>query len=187
MKDITHFLSSKLNINTSKLAVRFLFLGLLSMLFVCNVAFANSDESTPKIKVGTNILSLLLIGDINGSLEYKLRDRFSFVSTAHYVGSSDLVTAEGEGYRVSAGIRTYGKFQNTEFGMMEFKVGLSRYSSGQGNSATSNNAPLSIEFYGGISEDFNEYLYYEFKIGLIRFLQSGNVSLGGGYNIGFKF
>jgi len=162
-------------------------ISLFAMIFLSSEVSASGDKSTQKFKVGTNMLSLLLIGDVNASLEYTLNKRISFISTAHYVGSSKFVSAEGEGYRVSAGVRAYGSFRGGENGFMEFKTGLSHYDSDQGVNLSGDGAPLSIEFYGGLNDDFNEFLFYELKLGLIRFLQSGNIAMGGGFNVGLKF
>ena len=133
------------------------------------------------------MLSLLLIGDLNGSFERPLARQFTFVATAHYVGSSKLVSAEGEGYRFSAGLRSYGILADQDNGFLEFKTGVSHYTDSQGDDVTNERAPLSIEFYGGVSNIFNDMLYYEMKLGLIRFVRSGEVSLGAGYNVGIMF
>ncbi|MDH3325417.1 MAG: hypothetical protein OEM38_01720 [Gammaproteobacteria bacterium] len=187
MKSSNYRVFWKLMVSRSTNISNVFFSSIIYILILSGVASANSDKTVPHFKVGTNMLSLLLIGDINGSLEYPLSNQVSLVSTAHYVKSSALVSADGEGYRVSAGVRTYGSFQNEEHAFMELKAGLSHYENPENNIVTDGSTPLSIEFYGGVSNDFNDILFYEIKLGLIRFLQTGNISLGGGFNVGFKF
>ncbi|MEK6750266.1 MAG: hypothetical protein AABY83_13865 [Pseudomonadota bacterium] len=159
----------------------------LVLMVACTAASANEQIVASKNKLGVNMLGLLLLGDVNGSYERYLTRQISLVATAHYVASSKYVAAEGEGYRITGGVRVYGNIENWNSAFFELKTGMSRYNDDNGQAVAGQGAPLSLEFYGGSSNQFNDFLFYEMKLGLIRFVRSGDVTPGAGFAVGVQF
>ena len=160
-------------------------LGLLLALCVMGGAYAG--DKTNENKVGVNMLSMLLLGDMNASYEHFVTQNISLVTSAHFVSSSKYVTAEGEGYRFTGGARAYGTIETWDNAFFELKMGVSHYTDSTGETLTGRGAPLSLEFYGGSSNRFNDFLFYEMKLGLIRFIRTGNVVPGAGFSVGIHF
>ena len=128
-----------------------------------------------KTKIGSNVLSWILIGDVNGLIERQFSENFSVVSTIHYVTSGLLQDLETD-FRASVGIRTYSLGDVFNFGLkvpdpvsvlqpkltgnfIEVKIGLWRLVG---------DIESSIEIGAGYSQMFNEKVFYEWKLGLGR-------------------
>ena len=168
-------------------------IALLFLLSLGQLSIAEEKSKSYQTKLGSNALSFILIGDINGFFEKQISKRVSIVSTAHYITSEPFQESETD-FRGSLGIRSYGfknqnnyppnkTNENTSLtgSFFEFKTGLIRI----------NGKPKSsIEFGGGKSYLFNENLYYEWKLGLSRLIgdttQEGSpVTLTAAFGIGF--
>lgn len=157
-------------------------LGLL--LTISNVSLAKEVEWNPNSKIGSNLLSLVLIGDINAFYEHPMAKQFSIVSTVHYI-SSETFNQWDTDFRVSLGIRGYSLGDIFNFGLnvpthikelkpsltgnfFELKTGLIRINGTVRNT---------FEFGGGYSQMFNKSIYYEWKLGLARILGEDNAVL----------
>ena len=166
---------------------------LIFVIFISNLAIAKNTPQSYNSKLGTNALSAIILGDINGFFEKKISKRVSFVSTAHYITSKTFKELETD-FRGTIGLRSYGFkshydnpykniFKNTSLigAFFEFKTGLIRIDGKLKNS---------IEFGGGKTYLFNENLYYEWKLGLSRIFGETSeiespVTLTGAFGIGF--
>jgi len=156
------------------------------MFFLNKPAMAFDFNHKASHKIGGNMLSLLAMGDLNGSYERSISSHFSLTSTLHYLTSSDVMTTEGTGFRVSAGARAYQKTVMKGL-FLEFKGGYGYYKTKDGEQVTGKYGSPSAEFFAGYSKRFNENFYFDYKFGAMRLLNNGKILPSAGLNLGFNF
>tara|TARA_Y100001970_G_scaffold291837_1_gene430595 strand:+ start:1687 stop:2259 length:573 start_codon:yes stop_codon:yes gene_type:complete len=152
---------------------------IIFLLSLSHFSFSNIVEPKPATKIGSNFLSLIFLGDINALYEKQFAKQFSWVSTCHYIQNNDVDLA----FRVSTGIRSYSSFNL-------FNLDFFNFSSKAQNTINQLNPSLignfielksalthlngttypSVELSLGLSDRFNDSLYYEWKIGVSRIL-----------------
>lgn len=152
---------------------------LLFLLFPIS-AVAQDDETVKTNKFGLNVLTLLVVGDINGSYEKQLNRHFAFVTTAHYITAKNFFSSDRKGVRATVGARLYG---DNDFSkkFIEFKLGYGNLNSKDGKTSAG-----SLEAFIGHSENFTSFSFFEGKIGLMRFVESEEVLPALGFTIGVR-
>ena len=153
---------------------------------ICAVLISNNviaDEGyKPITKIGSNMLSLLAVGDINIAFERQIMKKLSTTFSAHYFKTKELTGNEGSANRISTGLRAYKDSQKLSGNFIEAKAAVIEF-----NEATENAGPLSFEFYFGTSKNYNEFIFYEAKIGVLRLIDPGKIVPSGGFIIGGRF
>tara|TARA_B100000131_G_scaffold227298_2_gene218948 strand:- start:45 stop:665 length:621 start_codon:yes stop_codon:yes gene_type:complete len=197
---------------------------LIFLLSFSHFSFSNIVESKSAIKIGSNLLSLIFLGDINALYEKQFAKQFSWISTCHYIQNNDIFlddTLDLNGtinndadpaFRVSTGIRSYSSFNIFNFDFFNFGIKSPDTINQLNTSLIGNFIELksalthlngttypSVEFSLGLSDRFNDTLYYEWKIGLTRLLLDSDaissdvdtkilrVNLTGSFGIGLLF
>lgn len=128
------------------------------------------------------MLSTLAVGDVNIAYERSFVDKLSITTSAHYFKTKELTGNEGSANRLSVGLRAYKDAKNLSGNFIEAKMAAIEF-----KEATEDAGPLSFEFYFGTSKNYNEYVFYEAKIGLLRLVDPGIIVPSGGFVIGGRF
>ena len=153
---------------------------LICFLLVSSNGFAKDKK--PVTKVGSNVLSLLAVGDINFALERSIMEKLSATMSMHYFRTEALTGNEGSANRIAFGLRAYKNSRNLSGNFIESKLALIEF-----EEATEEAGPLSFEFYFGNSKSYNEFIFYEWKVGMLRLISPGEVVPSGGFTLGAKF
>jgi len=165
-----------------------IYLGLALLLTLTNISLADTVKTKPTMKIGSNVLSLILLGDINGYFEKEINSHFSWVATGHYIATGKLNDLKTNA-RTSLGIRTYTNLLSLDMlsknklkknhsligNFLEFKTGFIRIESFY---------KPTLEFSAGKTNMFNEKVYYEVKLGLMRVLDDNEVIPYGSFGMG---
>ncbi|MDH5544580.1 MAG: hypothetical protein OEZ43_03240 [Gammaproteobacteria bacterium] len=147
---------------------------------------ARAADHERHTKVGSNVLTMIGIGDANLNFETGVSDQISLVSSIHYVSGTKVVPSEGRGVRASVGMRGY-KEENMKGIFVELKGGLNYYKDASGTDITGRSLSPSFELFLGQSNMFNDVIFYDFKAGVMRVLNTGTILPGLGFSIGAKF
>ena len=154
---------------------------LLAILFVLS-APGYAETSPKKLnKLGVNILNLMVLGDFNATFERQLGDKFSMSSSIHFLTGSSVIDIESTGLRLSGGVRAYmGSKLVDQF--IEAKLGGNLLSSD-----LSEESGLTAEFFYGVSQIFNEHIYYEAKAGALRYFTEPKILPAFSMSLGMRF
>ena len=147
-------------------------------------ALVAEKKPATNFKITSNLASLFVLGDVNIGIEKSIGKYKSYVGTLHVMPNSEYYDSEGMGYRVTNGFRLYK--DPGSFGLFfELKGGFTHYEAETDGEGVDN--LLSAEFYVGKSYRYNEELFFSYKLGVVRFLQIGEVIPAGGLYLGLTF
>lgn len=154
--------------------------------FSANAAYAIDLNFDGKQKIGGNLFSLMLKGDVNASYEKAVSKQFSLVSSIHYMTPTEGKSLTGNKFRASFGGRAY-QDANLLGLFLEMQGGAGYYATLNGEQKTGRYGSPGIEIYTGISQKFNDNLFYEYKFGVVRLLDKGILLPTAGLNVGIIF
>lgn len=151
-----------------------------------NPASALDLKYDGKQKISSNMFSLMLQGDINASYEKAVSNQFSLLSTIHYMTPTEGKSLTGNKFRASIGGRAY---QSSELSglFLEMQGGVGYYGTLNGEQKTGKYGSPGVEIYTGLSQKFNDNLFYEYKFGVVRLLDKGKLLPTAGLNVGISF
>ncbi|MEK9726739.1 MAG: hypothetical protein VW397_01390 [Candidatus Margulisiibacteriota bacterium] len=164
-----------------------LFALILSQTIICNTTSLTATDRLSSNRLSSNFLSLMLAGDINIAYENKYKPQTSWTVTYHISPSSDTFFDEsGTMMRFSFGYRFFKGIQELTEKNQFFEFKLSTLSDFTDVSALKvRKSYLFFEAYVGEQIDFNESLFYEYKIGFMRdFSYSNKFYPAVGFNLG---
>ena len=142
---------------------------ILVILILAQSVLCNTDQ-----RLSSNLISLMFLGDFNVAYEKKFKPDVAWVTTYHIGKSSDTFFDEsGTMMRLSFGYRFFRPMEKEKRQFIEFKLaGLSDFS--DVGSLKTRTTYLLFDVYGGEQIDFNESIFYEYKIGFMRNLSSSS-------------
>ena len=154
----------------------------LLLVVIPAISFAEDGPHYDRTKVGVNFLTMMVLGDVNFQYERQIAKQVAIAGSYHYLtGSSVIDGLESSGMRLSLGGRAYVR-QDLMGSFFEFKLG--------NNFLTDKDQEyggFTAETYFGVSDGYNELVYYEGKIGVLRYLSQPKMAPGVSITVGMYF
>lgn len=153
------------------------------LLFVIpSISFADDGTQYDRTKVGMNFLTMMVLGDVNIQYERQVAKQVSIAGSYHYLTGSSVIDAlKSSGMRLSVGGRAYIR-SDLMGSFFEFKLG--------NNFLTDKDQEyggFTAETYFGVSDAYNDLVFYEGKVGVLRYLSQPEMAPGVSLTVGMYF